>query len=84
MEAGAGLLSAKRVCLCCEPKLSATSDLTEFCATLDLWSAQAAALKAPIRLFEVYPFHAEQKHQCHVLPEVKFYQTAVGEISSFI
>ncbi len=70
MGAVAGLLSVKKVCLCCEPKLSATSDLTEFCGTLDLWAAQAAALKAPIRLFEVHPFYAEQKHRCHVLPEV--------------
>jgi hypothetical protein len=70
MKAGAGLLTAKEVCLCCELKLSATSDLTEFCGTLDVWSAQAAVLKAPIRAFEVHPFYAKQKPECHFLPGV--------------
>jgi hypothetical protein len=70
MKAGAGLLTAKAICRCCEVKLSATSDLTEVCGTLDVWSARAAALKAPIRAFEVHPFYAKQKPECHLLPEV--------------
>jgi hypothetical protein len=47
--------------------MSTTSALTELCGTLDLWSATAAAIKAPIRLFGVHLFDAEQTlwhHAC--------------------
>jgi hypothetical protein len=53
--------SKKKVCRPCRAKISAILDLTGCCGTLDLWSATAAAIKAPIRLFGVHLFDAEQK-----------------------
>jgi hypothetical protein len=53
--------SKKTVCRAWRAKISAILDLTGCCGTLDLWSATAAAIKAPIRLFGVHLYDAEQK-----------------------
>jgi len=53
--------SEKNICLSCRAKVLAISALTELGGTLDLWSATATAIKAPIRLFGVQLFDAEQK-----------------------